>query len=154
MPANDGEETGAAMKSIFIDCNNQLAPVFTRVLRPDDPPIAINSDPFQSPDLPRLLAGYDVCLDDHSYMPTEVMARCGGLKHIVFLGTGASSYMDVPALNTLGIEVHTIKGYGDIAVAEHTIALMFSCARELARMDRDTRGGLWVPREGTPLYGQ
>jgi D-3-phosphoglycerate dehydrogenase len=84
------------MKSIFIDCNNQLAPVFARVRRPDDPPIAVNSDAFQSADLPRLLAGYDVCLDDHSYMPTEVMAQCRGLKHIVFLGTGASSYMDVP----------------------------------------------------------
>src|ERR1044071_3997274 len=98
------------MKSIFIDCNNQLAPVFARVQRPDDPPIAINSAPFQSADLPRLLANYDVCLDDHSYMPTDVMARCRGLKHIVFLGTGASSYMDVPALADLGITVHTIKG--------------------------------------------
>ena len=48
------------------------------------------------------------------------MARCRGLKHIVFLGTGASSYMDVPALDGLGINVHTIKGYGDTAVAEHT----------------------------------
>jgi len=45
------------MKSIFIDCNNQLAPVFARVQRPDDPPIAVNSHPFQSADLPRLLAG-------------------------------------------------------------------------------------------------
>src|SRR5215469_11773671 len=117
------------MKSIFIDCNNQLAPVFARVQRPDDPPIAVNSHPFQSADLPRLLAGYDVCLDDHSYMPTEVMAQCRGLKHIVFLGTGASSYMDVPALNGLGIKVHTIKGYGDIAVAEHTMALIFACPR-------------------------
>src|SRR5262249_5253474 len=83
----------------------------------------------QSADLPRLLAGYDVCLDDHSYMPAEVMAQCRGLKHIVFLGTGASSYMDVPALNGLGIKVHTIKGYGDIAVAEHTMALIFACCR-------------------------
>jgi D-3-phosphoglycerate dehydrogenase / 2-oxoglutarate reductase len=80
------------------------------VQRPDDPPISVNRDPFQSADLPRLLAGYEVCLDDHSYMPTEAIAQCRGLKHIVFLGTGASSYMDVPALNRLGIDVHTIKG--------------------------------------------
>src|SRR5215813_8004840 len=154
MPANDGEETGAAMKSIFIDCNNQLAPVFVRVQRPDDPPITVNSQPFQSPDLPRLLAGYDVCLDDHSYMPTEVMAQCRGLKHIVFLGTGASSYMDVPALNGLGIKVHTIKGYGDTAVAEHTMALIFACCRDLARMDRAVRGGLWDPLESMQLNGK
>ena len=154
MPANDGEETGAAMKSIFIDCNNQLAPVFARVQRPDDPPITVNSQPFQSPDLPRLLAGYDVCLDDHSYMPTEVMAQCRGLKHIVFLGTGASSYMDVPALNGLGIEVHTIKGYGYIAVAEHAMALIFACCRDLARMDRAVRRGVWDPLESMQLNGK
>jgi D-3-phosphoglycerate dehydrogenase / 2-oxoglutarate reductase len=142
------------MKSIFIDCNNQLAPVFTRVQRADDPPIAINSAPFQSADLPRLLAGYDLCLDDHSYMPTDVIARCRGLKHIVFLGTGASSYMDVPALNELGIQVHTIKGYGDIAVAEHTMALIFACCRDLARMDRGVRGGVWDPLESMQLNGK
>ena len=142
------------MKSIFIDCNNQLAPVFARVRRADDPPIAVNSDPFQPADLPRLLADYDICLDDHSYMPTEVMARCRGLKHIVFLGTGASSYMDVPALNGLGIKVHTIKGYGDIAVAEHTMALIFACCRSLARMDRAVRGGVWDPLESMQLNGK
>ena len=142
------------MKSIFIDCNNQLAPVFARVRRPDDPPIAVNSDAFQSADLPRLLVGYDICLDDHSYMPTEVMAHCRGLKHIVFLGTGASSYMDVPALNGLGIKVHTIKGYGDIAVAEHTMALIFACCRDLARMDRAVRGGVWDPLESMQLNGK
>ena len=142
------------MKSIFVDCNDQLAPVFARVHRPDDPPIAVNTDPFQSADLPRLLAGYEVCLDDHSYMPTEVVARCRGLKHIVFLGTGASSYMDVPALEGLGINVHTIKGYGDTAVAEHTIALMFACCRDLARMDRAVRAGVWEPLESMQLKGK
>jgi D-3-phosphoglycerate dehydrogenase len=142
------------MKSIFIDCNKQLAPVFARARRSDDPPIAINTEAFQSKDLPRLLAGYDICLDDHSYMPTEVMVECRGLKHIVFLGTGASSYMDVPALAGLGITVHTIKGYGDIAVAEHTMALIFACGRDLARMDRAVRAGVWDPLESMQLNGK
>ncbi|MGE0034859.1 MAG: 2-hydroxyacid dehydrogenase [Xanthobacteraceae bacterium] len=142
------------MKTIFVDCNNQLDAVFHRVHRADDPRIAVNTAPFQSADLPRLLAGYDICMDDHSYMPTEIMARCPGLKHIVFLGTGASSYMDVPALAQLGITVHTIKGYGDVAVAEHTVALMFAAARGLAHMDRATRSGTWEPLEGMQLQGK
>lgn len=142
------------MKAIFVDCNNQLDAVFHRVHRSDDPPIAVNTEPFQSADLPRLLAGYDICMDDHSYMPTEIMAQCPGLKHIVFLGTGASSYMDVPALAQFGITVHTIKGYGDVAVAEHTAALMFAAARGLARMDRATRSGTWEPLEGMQLQGK
>ena len=142
------------MKSIFIDCNDQLAPVFERVYRVDDPPIAVNGATFSSNDLPRLLAGYDICLDDHSYLPTEFMAQCRGLRHIVFLGTGASSYMDVPALKRMGIEVHTIKGYGDTAVAEHTIALICTAARDLARMDRAVRTGVWEPLEGVELKGK
>ena len=139
------------MKSIFIDCNKQLAPVFAAVARPDDPPIVIHGEAFSAPDLPRLLAGYGICLDDHSYMPTDALRECRSLRHIVFLGTGASSYMDVAALATLGIKVHTIKGYGDTAVAEHTIALMFACCRDLARMDRSVRNGIWDPLESMQL---
>jgi D-3-phosphoglycerate dehydrogenase / 2-oxoglutarate reductase len=142
------------MKSIFVDCNHQLDVVFARVHRADDPPISVNTKPFQSADLPRLVAGHDILIDDHSYLPTDVIAQCAGLKHIVFLGTGASSYMDVPALNGLGVTVHTIKGYGDTAVAEHTVALMFAAARGLARMDRATRGGTWEPLEGMQLQGK
>jgi D-3-phosphoglycerate dehydrogenase len=142
------------MKSIFIDCNAQLEPVFTRVYRADDPPIVVNTTPFERTDLPSLLDGYDICLDDHSYMPTELIAQCRTLKHIVFLGTGASSYMDLDALAGRGITVHTIKGYGDIAVAEHTVALMFACARDLARMDRGVRAGIWSTLEGVQLRGK
>ena len=62
--------------------------------------------------------------------------------------------MDVPALNGIGIEVHTIKGYGDVAVAEHTIALIFACCRDLARMDRAVRAGVWDPLESMQLSGK
>jgi D-3-phosphoglycerate dehydrogenase len=142
------------MKSIFIDCNDQLDAVFNRVYRPDDPPITVNTQPVPAVELPRLIDGYDICLDDHSYMPTDMIAQCRALKHIVFLGTGASSYMDVPALKERGVTVHTIKGYGDRAVAEHAVALMFACARGLARMDRATRAGTWSPLEGVQLQGK
>jgi D-3-phosphoglycerate dehydrogenase len=101
-----------------------------------------------------LLAGYAICLDDHSYLPTEIVAQCPDLKHVVFLGTGAASYMDIAALDRLGVTVHTIKGYGDTAVAEHTIALMWAAARDIARMDRDVRAGTWETREGLQLLGK
>ncbi|MGA8992086.1 MAG: NAD(P)-dependent oxidoreductase [Rhodoplanes sp.] len=142
------------MKSLFIDCNQQLAPVLAHVHRADDPPIAVNATPFTSADLPGLLAGYTICLDDHSYLPTEQIAQCPGLRHVVFLGTGAASYMDIRALRELGVTVHTIKGYGDTAVAEHTMALIFACARDIARMDREVRAGTWQPAEGLQLAGK
>ena len=142
------------MKAIFLDCNDQLGSVWERVIRTDDPKIDVNMTPFKKEELPLVLAGYDIALDDHSYMPTELVARCKQLKHIVFLGTGAASYMNVDELRAGGVIVHTIKGYGDTAVAEHTIALMFAAARDVARMDRDVRGGLWTPQEGVQLFGK
>ena len=142
------------MKSIFLDCNDQLAPVWARVIRPDDPKIDINREPFAREELPLVLAGYDIAIDDHSYMPTELVARCKQLKHIVFLGTGAASYMNLDELKAHGVTVHTIKGYGDTAVAEHAIALMCAAARDIARMDREVRAGIWTPQEGVQLLGK
>jgi D-3-phosphoglycerate dehydrogenase / 2-oxoglutarate reductase len=142
------------MKSLFIDCNDQLAPVWERVLRPDDPPIDVNRKPFEQTALPRLLNGYGICIDDHSYMPTELVAECAALKHIVFLGTGPSSYMNVAELEARGVCVHTIKGYGDTAVAEHAIALMMAASRDVAQMDRLIRSGTWSTREGVQLCGK
>jgi D-3-phosphoglycerate dehydrogenase / 2-oxoglutarate reductase len=142
------------MKALFLDCNDQLAPVWDKVVRPDDPPIAVNTAQFVREELPRLLEGYAVVLDDHSAMPTELVAQCATLKHIVFLGTGAASYMNVDELKSRGVTVHTIKGYGDTAVAEHTIALMLAAARDVARMDREVRAGVWTPQEGVQLHGK
>jgi D-3-phosphoglycerate dehydrogenase len=142
------------MKCLFIDCNEQLAPVWERVVRRDDPPIDVNRTPFEPAALPSLLKGYGICLVDHSDMPTELAARCGALKHIVFLGTGAQSYMNPAALLRSGITVHTIKGYGDTAVAEHTIALMLAASRDIAAMDRLIRAGTWSPCEGVQLLGK
>jgi D-3-phosphoglycerate dehydrogenase len=124
------------------------------VLHPGDPPIDVNRTPFAREDLPRLLDGYAIALDDHSYMPTELVTQCKALKHIVFLGTGAASYMNIDDLKRHGVHVHTIKGYGDTAVAEHTIALMFAAARDVARMDREVRSGVWTPQEGVQLHGK
>jgi D-3-phosphoglycerate dehydrogenase / 2-oxoglutarate reductase len=143
-----------AMKTIFLDCNDQLAPVWARIIRPDDPPIEVNREAFARDELPRVLDGYDIAIDDHSYMPTPLVAQCPVLKHIVFLGTGPASYMDVGELEARGIKVHIIKGYGDTAVAEHTIALMWAAARDIARMDREVRAGIWTPHEGVQLLGK
>ncbi|MCX7314536.1 MAG: 3-phosphoglycerate dehydrogenase [Alphaproteobacteria bacterium] len=131
------------MKTIFIDCNAQLGAVWKQVVRPDDPA-----------ELPRVIGDHEIAIDDHSYMPTDLVRQCKNLKHIVFLGTGAASYMNVAELEAAGVKVHTIKGYGDTAVAEQTIALMMAACRDLARMDRNIRAGTWQPREGMQLFGK
>lgn len=143
------------MKGLFVDAGGELAEVFHAVNRDSDPPVTLNPQEQVDPaDLPRLLAGYGFVLNDHTFMPVEAMRGCAGLKHVIFLGTGARSYMDPEALAGLGITVHTIKGYGDTAVAEHAIALMWAAARGLARMDRGIRAGQWLRTEGMQLTGK
>ncbi len=143
------------MKGLFLDASDALADVFDRMVRPDDPPITVNQTAIIAPEqLPSLLDGYDFVLDDHSQLPADALAQCPALKHVIFLGTGARSYMDPEALAALGIAVHVIKGYGDIAVAEHAVALMWAAARGLARMDRGMRAGQWLRTEGVQLHGK
>jgi D-3-phosphoglycerate dehydrogenase len=142
------------MKSLFLDCNDQLAPVWDRVVRADDPPIDVNRKAYAQTELPQVLQGYGICIDDHSYLPTHLVEQCDALKHVVFLGTGPASYMNLAELAARGIAVHTIRNYGDTAVAEHAIALVFAACRDIARMDREVRSGTWVPHEGVQLNGK
>jgi D-3-phosphoglycerate dehydrogenase len=143
------------MKGLFLDASDTLVDVFHSQLRPEDPPIAVHTQAdIAAEELPGLIAGYDFILDDHTALPTATLARIKGLKHVIFLGTGARSYMNPEELAALGITVHTIKGYGDTAVAEHTVALMWAAARGLAVMDRGMRAGRWIRTEGMQLTGK
>ncbi len=143
------------MQGLFVDATDELADIFRRVMRAGDPKVGVNIQEEVRPEqLPALLAGQDFVLNDRTYMPTEWMAKCAGLKHVIFLGTGARSYMNPEELAELGITVHIIKGYGDTAVAEHAIALMWAGARGLALMDRGVRGGQWLRTEGMQLTGK
>jgi D-3-phosphoglycerate dehydrogenase / 2-oxoglutarate reductase len=143
------------MKGLFLDAVDDLAAVFRRVARPGDPPLdVIERGEIRPEELPELTAGYDFILDDHTALPTEAMRACAGLRHVIFLGTGARSYMNPEELAALGITVHIIKSYGDTAVAEHTIALMWAAARGLAVMDGGLREGMWLRTEGVELTGK
>ena len=143
------------MRGVFVDANGSLADIFERQHKPNDPPIRINRNAdITSDQVPALLDGAEIIIIDHTPLPTDVARRCVGLKHVVFLGTGARSYMNPEALAELGITVHIIKGYGDTAVAECAIALMWSAAKGFARMDREMRAGNWLRHDGIELTGK
>jgi D-3-phosphoglycerate dehydrogenase len=142
------------MATLFLDCTDDMTPLWARVQRPGDPAITVNIAPGQPADVPSLLAGYSICIDDHTYFTADTLARCTDLRRIVFLGTGASSFIDLAAAERHDITVDTIKGYGDTTVAEHTITLAMAAARDIARMDREVRAGRWRQAEGVQLFGK
>ncbi|MBR0694550.1 NAD(P)-dependent oxidoreductase [Bradyrhizobium lablabi] len=143
------------MRGVFVDANETLAVIMERLEKPGDPKMRINRDPDIKPEqYPAILDGAEIAVVDHTALPTDVAKKCTGLKHVVFLGTGARSYMNPEELAGLGISVHLIKGYGDTAVAEAAIALMWSSARVIAQMDREMRAGNWLREDGMQLTGK
>ena len=143
------------MRGVFVDANESLAVIFERLEQPGDPKVRIHRDPDVSPkQLPGVLDGAEIAIVDHTALPTDIARKCVGLKHVVFLGTGARSYMNPEQLAELGIAVHLIRGYGDTAVAESAVALMWASARVLAQMDREMRAGNWLREDGMQLTGK
>jgi D-3-phosphoglycerate dehydrogenase len=143
------------VRGVFVDANGSLADIFERQNKAGDPAVRVNRNPDITADqIPVLLDGAEIIVIDHTPLPTDIARRCNGLKHVVFLGTGARSYMNPEELGELGIEVHLIKGYGDTAVAECAIALMWAAARGIAQMDREMRAGNWLREDGMQLTGK
>jgi D-3-phosphoglycerate dehydrogenase / 2-oxoglutarate reductase len=140
------------VRGVFVDANDSLADIFERQRRDGEVAVKVNLDPNIKPqDWPAILDGAEIGIVDHTALPTDIAKQCTGLKHVVFLGTGARSYMNPEELSELGISVHLIKGYGDTAVAEAAIALMWASARGLAQMDREMRAGNWLRDDGLQL---
>ena len=143
------------MRAVFVDAGDALADICERQARAGDPAVALHRDPDIKPDaIPGLLGDAEIVIIDHTYLPTEIAKQCKNLKHVVFMGTGARSYMDIEQLAARGVEVNLIRGYGDTAVAECAIALMWAGARTLAQMDRGIRAGRWLREEGMQLSGK
>jgi D-3-phosphoglycerate dehydrogenase len=143
------------VRGVFVDANESLAVIFERLQKPGDLQVRIHRNPdITSDQYPKVLDGAEIAIVDHTALPTDIARKCTGLKHVVFLGTGARSYMNPEELAELGIEVHLIKGYGDTAVAECAIALMWEAARGIARMDREMRAGNWLREDGMQLTGK
>jgi D-3-phosphoglycerate dehydrogenase len=151
-PTEQGEAT---LRAVFVDANDTLAAITERLLRAGDPAVAINRKPAVTPaELPDVLGDAQIAIVDHTHLPLEVALACKGLRHVVFLGTGPHSYMDVDVLARHGVTVHVVKGYGDTAVAECAFSLMWASARSLAGMDRAMRAGEWRRTDGVQLTGK
>lgn len=141
-------------KTLFIDSTPDIDSVWKRVHGSSDIPVTVNMGPVTADAIPRLIEGYDTVINDATYFNEETLKRCAGLKHIVFLGTGAASFVDLAAAAKVGIKVSTISGYGDTTVAEHAMGLVFAAARHIGTMHALMQGGGWRPMQGMELRGK
>lgn len=141
------------MNAVFVDCTPELKAVIRgrQLSVPNN--VAINYGDPSHDDLARLAGEADIVLVEHTKISEDVLTRCSNLKGIVFMGTGAESYVPVEWAKARGIPVLTTPGYGNTAVAEHAMALTFAAARKIAAMDAEIRMGTWLPRGGLQLKG-
>ena len=80
-------------KTIFIDSTADIDRLWREVHGTGDPPITVNQAPVAEADIPKSIAGFDTVINDATYFTKDTMSKCTGLKHIVFLGTGAGSLL-------------------------------------------------------------
>lgn len=142
------------MRPLFIDCPPFLKEIYDEGLSGLVPELEVNIGDPVGDELVRLCAGRSHIMNDHSRFTAEILERCRDLRCIVFLGTGAASFIDLEAARRLGITVRNYSGYGDRSVAEHAFALMLAAAHRVAEMDRDLRAGRFEPKNSIELLGK
>ena len=83
----------------------------------------------------------------------EMLDQLSKLEMVVYMGIGPESQLDMKNARSKGITICNTPHYGDLAVAEHGIALMFDLARHVVQADRSMRRGEWADFEGTEIRG-
>jgi D-3-phosphoglycerate dehydrogenase / 2-oxoglutarate reductase len=139
---------------LFLDCPPFLNELRRTLLGDKVPDLEVHVGDPDPATRASLLEGRTIVMNDHTQFTADLLASCPELKSIVFLGTGAASYVDLDAADRLGIRVRNYKGYGDRSVAEHTLALIFAAARRIAAMDAEIRRGRLEPLDGFELLGK
>jgi len=137
----------------YVDCSPLMGELLDGCGALADRIVIHRGDPSPAA-LRRMVQDAQIVLNGHTAMDAELLAAAPNLKSIVFLGTGASSYVDMAEAATRGIAVRAVRNYGDRTIAEHAFGLLLAAARDFARMDRDIRAGAWVVREGIELQGK
>jgi D-3-phosphoglycerate dehydrogenase len=146
--------TKALPRIVFPDCTPYMAAQCDAAIRALLPQLEID---IAAPSPAEFVARAQGCagfLHFGTRVTADMLGQCPDLRVIVFLGTGVGSWVDLAAAAARGIVVRRVAGYGDRAVAEHALTLILAGSRQLARMDRELRGGVWRCAPGVELEGR
>lgn len=128
---------------IFPDCTPYMAQFFDEAARAVVPELVLRIGKPSTTEFVQAAREAVAVVHFQTRLSEPILAACSKLRVIVFLGTGVSSWVDLPAAERLGIRVRRVLAYADRTVAEHALALMFACVRRITAMDREIRAGVW-----------
>lgn len=101
-------------------------------------------------DVVRAAADADGIIVQWAPMPAEVIERLARCRIIVRCGIGVDN-VDLAAAKKKGIPVSNVPDYCIDEVADHTVALALSLARQLPLIDARTRAGVWKIYPDKPM---
>jgi D-3-phosphoglycerate dehydrogenase / 2-oxoglutarate reductase len=142
------------MRAKFVDCGVVQHVLWQQAQQRYNVPVDVNTEAFNPSALPAMLDGFDIAISDHTRFPPEILSQCRSLRHFVYFGTGAASILDLGQAARMGIEVHTIRNYGDTTMAELCVGLMMAAARQIAEQHLVLRQGGWKKLQGMELRGR
>src|SRR4029453_4597470 len=105
---------------------------------------AYSSRPFGPDELIERIRDAEIVINIRatSAFTADVMESCSKLRLISIWGTG-TDHVDLPAANTQGIRVTNTPGVSATAVADHTLGLIFTVAKNMVCVDQQVRQGDW-----------
>ncbi|QPH54026.1 phosphoglycerate dehydrogenase [Pontivivens ytuae] len=93
--------------------------------------------------LAEIIGSYDgLAIRSATKATAELIAKADNLKVIGRAGIGVDN-IDIAAASAKGIVVMNTPFGNSITTAEHAIAMMFACARQIPEADASTRAGKW-----------
>ena len=111
--------------------------------------------PVAAGDVPKAIAGYDTVINDATYFNEATLGLCSGLKHIVFLGTGAASFVDLAAAAAPRHQRSRPSAATATPPSPSTPWAWCSPPRaHIATMHGLVRAGGWRPMQGMELKGK
>ena len=139
----------------FIDCYGDLKSRVSSEMLNIVPDLEIFYDkPADENELIKRLQGRRNVMVYMAYLSSKVLKACPQLKTISYLSTGLATHGDLTAAEEMDIRFEGVKGYGDRAVAEHTIALAFAAIKQITKMDRMIKAGNWGLLKTEELQGK
>ncbi len=97
------------MSAIYSDCSEFITSITTRQMRDLVPELEIHEGTPDEGEVIRFLHGRVAAVVGRTYVPAHILEGADRLKVVVFLGAGASSYIDLAAAERLGIPDYTLR---------------------------------------------
>jgi phosphoglycerate dehydrogenase-like enzyme len=101
----------------------------------------------------RTIRGASALIAGGEWLTDAVFAAVPELRVVARAGVGYDR-VDIPAATLHGVAVTITPTANHAAVAEHTLALLFAVARQIAISDRTMRAGQWIRRPLSPVRGR